>query len=216
MTIATYNDLKNAVTDELLRAGDATFAARLPRLIAQAERGIERDLRCKEMEQTVTLTLTAGSAVPTGGMPSNLMEVCAIELLTAPPQPLDAMERKAMSLRFSGAPAGRPQAYVEWGGGLTFAPTPDATYQARLDYYARLAPLSDAAPTNTVFTRYWDLYLYATLLASAPGLADDARIKVWGELYGAALTSALEQINGANVRSAYARATAGRAYGKLS
>lgn len=216
MTIATYNDLKNAVTDELLKAGDATFSARLPRLIAQAERAIERDLRCKEMEQTAVLTLTAGNVTPTGGMPSTMIEACAVELLTSPPAPIDAMERKAMVARFSGAPAGRPQAYNEWGGALTFAPTPDATYQVRLDFYARLTPLSDAAPTNAVFLRYWDLYLYAALLASAPGLADDARIRVWGELYGAALTSAMQQINGANVRSAYSRAVAGRAYGKLS
>jgi hypothetical protein len=216
MTIATYNDLKLAVTDELLRVGDQTFAARLPRLIAQAERAIERDLRAKEMEGTATLTLTAGQATPSGGWPSNYLETNTLLLLTAPVQPIDMMEEQAMRLRFAGAPSGRPQAASEWGTTLTFAPTPDATYQVLLKYVTRLTPLSDAAPTNAVFARYWDLYLYGTLLASAPGLADDVRIKTWGELYGAALSSALQQISGAAVRSAYAHARAGRAYGKLS
>lgn len=216
MTITTVQELRGAVTDELLRAGDATFAARLPRLIAQAERAIERDLRCKEMEKTTTLTLSAGQAQPTGGMPADLLEVVAADLLTPPATPLAAMERSALVAQFSGAPQARPRAFSEFGGALTFAPTPDATYQVRLDYIARLAPLTDAAPTNAVFARYWDLYLYATLLASAPGLADDARIKVWGELYGAGLQGAMDQINASNVRSAYSRATAGRQYGKLS
>lgn len=214
MTIATYDELKSAVTDELLRAGDSTFSARLPRLIAQAELAIERELRVPEMEKSETIATSAG--VATAAKPADLLEAVSLTLMTDPVRPLDAMELQALELLYTPSMTGPPARYALFGANFRFGPTPDAIYSIACRYYMRLPKLSAGAPTNDILERYWDLYFYGTLLASAPGLADDGRVKMWGEIYGGAMSSALSIQNATSVRSAYAAARAGRAYGNLS
>jgi len=43
--------------------------------------------------------------------------------------------------------------------------------------------LSDAAPTNWLLTESPDIYLYATLVQSAPYLKEDERTGIWSSFY---------------------------------
>jgi hypothetical protein len=214
MTIATYAELKSAVSDELLRAGDSTFQARLPRLIGQAELAIERELRVPELETTLNQTTTSG--VATMAKPADLLETISLTCQSDPIRPLDAMELQALEQIYTPAQTGAPAVYALFGDNFRFGPTPDGVYTIATRYYKRLPKLSDAAPTNDVLARYWDLYFYGTLLASAPGLGDDARVQVWGQIYGGAMSAAMQVQNAIAVRSQYAAARAGRIYGRLS
>lgn len=211
--IDSLNDLKSSVADELLRAGDDTFSARLPRIIQQAEQQIERQLRVPEMEATATIALVqAQQAV---NVPADFLDPLSLRIGTNP-GPLDKMEMQALDLQFGWQTAAMPRAYALFARQFVFGPVPDTAYSATLRYYKKLPRLTDAAPTNSVFSAYWDIYFYATLLAAAPGLADDARIATWTQFYGGALATANEISNGQNVRSYYAGAKAGKTYGKLS
>jgi len=54
-------------------------------------------------------------------------------------------------------------------------------------YFARIPTMSGDADANWLMTYYPDVYLYGSLLQSAPYLAEDARIAVWAQLYSAAV-----------------------------
>ena len=54
-------------------------------------------------------------------------------------------------------------------------------------YYQKIAALSDSNTTNWLLTYAPDVYLYGSLLHSAPYLKEDERVTVWGQLYAAAV-----------------------------
>jgi hypothetical protein len=66
---------------------------------------------------------------------------------------------------------------------MEFYPIPDATYNITMLYRARIPALTDADPSNWLLTYSPDVVLYAALMQSAPYLADDARVAVWGSMY---------------------------------
>jgi hypothetical protein len=69
------------------------------------------------------------------------------------------------------------------GDTLEVVPVPDASYTAELTYYKKITALSDEDITNWLLSYHPDVYLYGTLMQSAPYLKDDQRIPVWGSLY---------------------------------
>ena len=90
------------------------------------------------------------------------------------------------------------------GPSFQFCPIPDAAYTGTLAYWTKLTPLSDAASSNWVLATHPDVYLYGTLVQSAPYLMDDARLSVWGGLFTTALEDMLNSepipIEGATLR----------------
>lgn len=69
-----------------------------------------------------------------------------------------------------------------WGGALDnpfLLVGPTYTGQLTLLYRQTIPPLSDDNPENWLLAQHPDLYLYATLLETAPFLRDDARLAMW-------------------------------------
>jgi hypothetical protein len=73
--------------------------------------------------------------------------------------------------------------YTMVGQQFQVLPSPDGSYEGELLYYAKIPSLSDGAPTNWLLTEAPDVYLYATLVQSAPYLKEDERTGVWAGLY---------------------------------
>ncbi len=67
--------------------------------------------------------------------------------------------------------------YTSLGLLLEVGPTPDQTYTAELAYYQKIPPLSSGP--NWLILKNPDLYLYGSLLHSAPYLQDDSRVQTW-------------------------------------
>jgi hypothetical protein len=65
-------------------------------------------------------------------------------------------------------------------------PTPDDAYDIELLYVAKIPDLATAS-VNWVLQDAPDVYLYGSLLHSAPYLVEDARIAVWAQMYSAAV-----------------------------
>jgi hypothetical protein len=63
------------------------------------------------------------------------------------------------------------------------APSVSSPVSVDLYYYARLPALNTTTTTNWVLTRYPDLYLYGSLIHSAPYLKADDRIALWDSIY---------------------------------
>jgi hypothetical protein len=68
-----------------------------------------------------------------------------------------------------------------------------------MTYYAKIPPLA-AYGTNWLLQRNPNVYLYGTLLESAPFLGDDGRIEMWAGLFSAAC----DALQAGDQRSRYA------------
>jgi len=66
-------------------------------------------------------------------------------------------------------------------------------------YYAKVPALSDSNTTNWLLTEAPDIYLYGSLLPSAPYLDEDERATTWAQFYAAAI----QQLNQASDQARY-------------
>lgn len=75
--------------------------------------------------------------------------------------------------------------YTLVGANFEFIPRPSSVAPANLDlwYFAALPGLDDTHTTNWLLSAHPDLYLYGSLVHSAPYLKDDARVQVWETMY---------------------------------
>jgi len=83
----------------------------------------------------------------------------------------------------AGSITGIPEAYTMRAGYILMGPVPSSSYTMEIDYYAKVAALSDAAPTNTMLTNNPDIYLYGALLEAEPFLMNDARAQTWSQAF---------------------------------
>ena len=184
MAISTYTDLKTSVASWLNR-DDLTSV--IPDFISLAEAGINRDLRHYKMIERADATLDSRYVQ----LPTDWMETVRFSITSGNTYRLELVSRDDMlEYRQKTADAsGRPRFYANIGDTIEVFPTPDADYTMQLQYYAKTPALSDSNASNWLLLDAPDVYLYGTLIQSAPYLQDDARTQTWAALYAAALQS---------------------------
>jgi len=184
MAIATYTDLKTSIASWLNR-DDLTSV--IPDFISLAEAGINRDLRHYKMIERADATLDSRYVQ----LPADWMETVRFSITSGDTYRLELVSRDDM-LEYRQKTAdtsGRPRFYANIGDTIEVFPTPDADYTMQLQYYAKTPALSDSNASNWLLLDAPDVYLYGTLIQSAPYLQDDARTQTWAALYAAALQS---------------------------
>lgn len=184
MAISTYTDLKTSIASWLNR-DDLTSV--IPDFISLAEAGINRDLRHYKMIERADATLDSRYVQ----MPADWMETVRFSITSGDTYRLELVSRDDM-LEYREKTAdtsGRPRFYANIGDTIEVFPTPDADYTMQLQYYAKTPALSDSNASNWLLLDAPDVYLYGTLIQSAPYLQDDARTQTWAALYAAALQS---------------------------
>jgi len=181
MTISTKAELHTAVANWLNRSD---LTDRIPEFISLAEAQLNRLLRTREM-------LVRSTASATGqyiSIPTDYLEMMNIELTsTSPPKRLIYItsDRSDDYREQQNNKTGTPDYYTIEGDSIQLLPTPDATYTLQLNYYkdiTAIAGLTDSG-YNWLLTSHPDIYLYGTLLQSAPYLMDPQSIGVWGTMY---------------------------------
>lgn len=181
MAISTYAELKSAIADFLNR-DDLTSV--IPTFVSLAEAGIKRDVRHWRMENRATADLDSQYEA----LPARWASPVRLIITGSPSYELMPIGQAEMArLRASNNAAGRPQYYALTQGELEFYPTPDATYTLEMVYYEAPAALSADGDTNWLLTNFPDVYLYGSLVHTAPYLSDDARAQVWAALYQSAV-----------------------------
>lgn len=177
MAITTYSELQTAVADWLNRSD---LTATIPNFIALAEAQMNRQIRHRKMQTTASLTVSSGYT----NLPSDWLENIRFQLNTNPVTPL-AYETPEQILEDSQkySSSGQPMFFSVVGTQLQVLPSPDSSYDASLLYYAKIPSLSDSATTNWLLTESPDVYLYATLIQSAPYLKEDERLGTWAGIY---------------------------------
>jgi len=183
MTITNYSNLQSTVADFLNRS-DLTSV--IPTFIQLAESQINRDLRHWKMETRATATIDAGDQY--SQVPSDWIATIRMSIQGAGTSVVDLISRAAMADKREGAEdmSGRPEFYCHADGQFNFYPTPDADYTAELLYFAKVPDLASNS-TNWLIQDAPDVYLYGTLIHSAPYLQEDSRIAVWAQMYAAAV-----------------------------
>ena len=178
MSVTNYGELKSTIADFLNRS-DLTSV--IPTFIDFAEAEFNRNLRVRQMVLRAEAQIDARfSAVP-----ADFIEAKDLVIVTTNPvQPLEFITQQEMAQNRNTiyTSASTPRYFSVVGGQFEFVPTPDQQYSLEMSYFAKIDALSDDADTNWLLTDYPDIYLYTSLMHSAPYLKDDERIGVWAQL----------------------------------
>ena len=108
-------------------------------------------------------------------------------------KPLNYVTPQLLPRINAGSITGVPEAYTMRAGYILMGPVPSSLYTMEIDYYAKVAALSDSAPTNDMLTNNPDLYLYGALLEAEPFLMNDARVGLWANAFRQSMTDLQEQ-----------------------
>lgn len=185
MTITNYATLQTAITDFLNRDD---LAATVPTFIRLAESRIDRELRHWRQVTRATVSIaTQYNAI----VPADFVQPIRLQILSGPTGEVAPISNSAM-LQLRGERndrVGTPTNYALTAGQIEVFPTPDDTYDASLVYYARVPSLSNINTTNWLLTEAPDVYLYGSLLHSAPYLKDDQRAMIWEGLFATGLAN---------------------------
>ena len=184
-TITNYANLQTTIADFLNR-DDLTSV--IPTFIQLAEAQMNRDLRHWRMEVRASGQQSSGDAYMQ--IPADWMETIRFHITDGGTYPLDLISRKALEDKRAGTmnESGRPRYYTHADSQFELYPTPNATVNTELLYFAKIPSLSDSNTTNWLLEDAPDVYLYGALLHSAPYLAEDERVGVWAQMYSAAVS----------------------------
>lgn len=184
MAINTYATLKTAIADFLNR-DDLTSA--IDNFIALAEAQINRDVRHWKMEKRASGQQSGGDEYMQ--IPADWIETIRFHVTDNGTSPLDLISRKAMEDKRAGAEdeTGTPRYYTHADSQFQLYPTPSATTNTELLYYAKTTGLSASNTDNWLLLEAPDVYLYGALLHSAPYLGEDERVAVWAQMYSASV-----------------------------
>ena len=180
MAITSFTELKTAAAN-WLRRSDLTD--RIPEFIALAEARMNRDSRLRVKASIVRTTLSVSGQFTT--LPTGFARMINCELQTSPVVPMEYRSPQQMDVIRAQNATGNPDYYCVHGTELEVAPVPSSAVTLGIIYYSTATALSDSNTTNWLLTAAPDIYLYATLVESAPLLRDDERIAVWEALYNA-------------------------------
>jgi hypothetical protein len=185
MAISTKAELHTAVANWLNRSD---LTDRIPEFIALAEAQLNRNLRTREM----LVRKTSPLATQYVNLPPDYLEMTNIELTsTSPPKRLvyATSDRLDDYRAQQNNATGVPVYYTIEGTTIQILPTPDKTYTLQINYFRDISALATLADSgnNWLLIAHPDIYLYGTLLQSAPYLMDPQSIGSWGTLYAQAM-----------------------------
>lgn len=178
MSVTNYGELKSTIADFLNRS-DLTSI--IPTFIDFAESEFNRNLRVRQMVVRAQANIDSRfSAVPSDFVESKDMVLVG----TNPVQPLEFITQQEMGQQRNETytASAKPEFFTIVGGQFEFMPTPDSTYSLEMSYFGKIDALTADSDTNWLLTDYPDLYLYTSLMHSAPYLKDDERTSVWAQL----------------------------------
>ena len=178
MAITNYTELKSSLADWLNRSDLTTV---IPDFITLAESQFNREIRNRKMIKRATATIDSQySAVPADWLQTVDFVVEANPVVT-----LDFITNEQLDkYRAKYTTGGTPKFYTIVGQELEVLPVPDtATLTGEITYYSKIPALSGTNATNWLLNSSPDIYLYGTLMQSAPYLVDDARLPVWASIY---------------------------------
>lgn len=191
MALSTYNDLKTAVANWLRRADLSPY---LDDLITLAETRINREVRVREMESALDVTISGDG---TASVPSDFLGLKYAYINSSPTQSLMVRSpRQILETYPNRSGDGKPVTIAVDGSSFIFGPFPDSAYTVKGTYYAKPSALSSSV--GNLFTNHPDLYLFAALVETQAFVKDEKRIGLWESSYQRAKAEAERQSQNAS------------------
>ena len=188
MALNTYSALKTSIANWLNRS-DLTSEISED-FIVLTEKDFNSKLRIRKMiSSNSSFSIDAEEVdIPTGFLQVRDFFIVeggtkyALQYIT--PSQMDQIKGSSTS--------GQPSTYTILGDKFRFAPTPDSTHTATLNFYKEFDPLSDSNTTNYILANHPAIYLYGSLYHAANflGGVEPARLQQWQGMY----TTALERL----------------------
>jgi hypothetical protein len=196
MAITNYTNLQTTIADFLNR-DDLT--AVIPTFIQLAEAQIQREVRHWKMEARTSGQQTGGDQYMQ--IPADWLETIRLHLTASGTSALTLASRAAIAdirAKNEDVSTRLPYYYCHADGQFELYPTPVEDTDFELLYYQKIPDLASNT-TNWLLSDAPDVYLYGSLLHSAPYLAEDARVAVWAQMYSAAV----QNVNNASEQARY-------------
>lgn len=184
MAITNYATLQTAIADFLNRSD---LTAVIPTFIQLAEAQMNREIRHWQMEARVSGQQSAGDEYMQ--IPADWLETIRLHLTGDGTSAVTLMSRDAIAdirAKNENVSTTAPYYYCHADGQFELYPTPVEDTDFELLYIQKIPDLATNS-TNWLLQDAPDVYLYGSLLHSAPYLAEDARVAVWSQMYAAAV-----------------------------
>lgn len=191
----TYSSLLSDV-EAYAERHDAEFLAQIPRIVMLAENKLAAEIKGLGFLKVVTFDLTISN--PVYAKPARWRETASLSIVSSSQRSF--LKQRGLEYIQTYWPnqstVGTPEFYADYDyEHWLFAPTPDATYSATLNYYERPEPLDATNQTNWT-TRYApQLLLSACLIEAQSFLKTPERLQEFMMMY----QSAAVAINKENV-----------------
>lgn len=177
-----YSKLKEVIADWSNRAD---LTEQIPVFIEMTEARLKRDLRDKVRMNQRAEAMVYGEYFP---LPCDWCETIKVIADDSVLRLADSFNIERVEL-YSG-----PKYYRHSGDQLQLLPATDVSesdpIRFEMEYLAFPEALSEENPSNWVLETYPDLYIYGALMQVAPFLQDDARLPIWSQAYGEAVSAA--------------------------
>jgi hypothetical protein len=175
MGLSTYANLLSSIATWLHRADMAAYTADF---VTLAEDRINLEVRAREMETALSVTMSNGVAtVPT--------DFTALKYAYIDGSPVKKLKVRAAEWVVEAFPvrsaSSKPQYIAVDGSNFIFGPYADSNYTVAGTYYKRMPALSSSL--HALYTRIPSLYLFASLAEANAFIAKDARLPVWEAKY---------------------------------
>lgn len=187
MALSTYTELQTSIVRYAMRTGDSEFTAQVPDFVALCEARVNRLLRVREMEAVATLTLAADG---TAALPSDYLVFR--DVTATGYDPVRSLQAVTPDYATNEHPYSNGRSDHFSIAGSTLRTHPPATGDVRLRYYQALPALASNA-TNWLLAKSPGVYLYGSLLESAPYMMDDQRIQTWGTFFDKAIADLVSE-----------------------
>lgn len=191
MALSNYTELQASIAGWLAR-DDLT--SRIPDFVVLAEAKFNRTLLHPRMEVRDTLTVNTLASDPEYlDLPTDFQTMRRVRLsgVAGKPRLQFKTQTQIDDYRYStDNVSGQPVYFTISGDQIELVPTPNENYDVELLYRGNIPALVSNS-TNWLLTLAPDLYLYASLLESAPYIQNDERIGVWGM----GMQTVLDQLN---------------------
>ena len=197
MAITNYTNLQSTIADFLNRDD---LSAVIPTFIQLAEAQVMREIRHWKMEARTSGQQTGGDEYMQ--IPNDWLETIRMHITDSGTSAITLTSRAAMAdirAKNENVSTVLPYLYCHADSQFELYPTPTDTTNIELLYYQKIPALSASNVTNWLLEDAPDVYLYGSLLHSAPYLAEDARVAVWAQMYSAAV----QNVNNASEQARY-------------
>ena len=182
MALTTFAELKTSIANAL-NVPASSLTNIIDDIINVSERQIWRDLRLKEMEQSISATISSDVV----SIPADFIDLKYAYYRDSASQDFSLKYRDAESLYdtgFSDGPRSKPDYIAIEGNNFIFAPLPDVgTYVLKGVYYRRLSQLNSTSVSDTIYQKYPEAYLYKSCALLERWLGREERVAVWDSLY---------------------------------